>query len=174
MYIAQIEAEVGRINFDIPDSVASHMTPKEYVRSLCFEELSMAHSAAHSYRMAVKLLNRTLHRDAGMEVKTSTLNEHVESMGRKATAYLSDKAVWKYWKRTLKDTLAVSRMRTFSHNLPNYIRKLQVIPGMIILSMSRLRSTIMERMSTIRSKGMTWWQQQNPALRIRYIFQLMT
>ena len=93
MYIAQIEAEVGRINFDIPDSVASHMTPKEYVRSLCFEELSMAHSAAHSYRMAVKLLNRTLHRDAGMEVKTSTLNEHVESMGRKATAYLSDKAV---------------------------------------------------------------------------------
>lgn len=93
MYIAQIEAEVGRINFDIPDSVASHLTPKEYVRSLCFEELSMAHSAAHSYRMAVKLLNRTLHRDAGMEVKTSTLNEHVESMGRKATAYLSDKAV---------------------------------------------------------------------------------
>ena len=92
MYIAQIEAEIGRINFDIPDSVASLMTPKEYVRSLCFEELSMAHSAAHSYRMAVKLLNRTLHRDPDKEVKASTLNEHVESMGRKATACLNDKA----------------------------------------------------------------------------------
>lgn len=92
MYIAQIEAEIGRINFDIPDSVASLMTPKEYVRSLCFEELSMAHSAAHSYRMAVKLLNRTLHRDPDKEVKASTLNEHVESMGRKAMACLNDKA----------------------------------------------------------------------------------
>ena len=88
MYIAKIEAEVGRVDFDIPESVASLMTPKEYVRSLCFEELSVSYSAAHSYRQATKQLNRALRREADKEVKVSTLNEHVESMGRKAVACL--------------------------------------------------------------------------------------
>ena len=92
MYIAKIEAEVGRIDFDIPESVACLMTPKEYVRSLCFEELSAAHSAAHSYRLSAKLLNRALRRAPDKEVKVSTLNEHVEAMGRKATACLRRKA----------------------------------------------------------------------------------
>ena len=88
MYIAKIEAEVGRVDFDIPESVASLMMPKEYVRSLCFEELSVSYSAAHSYRQATKQLNRALRREADKEVKVSTLNEHVESMGRKAVACL--------------------------------------------------------------------------------------
>ena len=92
MYITEIEAEVGRVGFDIPLSVASLMTPKEYVRSLCFEELSAAYCTAHSYRMAVKLLNRTLRRTPDRCVKASTLNEHVESMGRKAAACLEGKA----------------------------------------------------------------------------------
>ncbi len=92
MYIAKIEAELGRIDFDIPESVASFMTPKEYVRSLCFEELSTKYSTAHSYRMAARLLNRSLHRTPEKEVKVSTLNEHIEFMGRKATARLQDKA----------------------------------------------------------------------------------
>ena len=88
MYIAKIEAEVGRVDFDIPESVASFMSPKEYVRSLCFEELSVSYSAAHSYRQAAKQLNRALRREADKEVKISTLNEHVESMGRKALTCL--------------------------------------------------------------------------------------
>lgn len=88
MYIAKIEAEVGRVGFDIPESVASSMSPKEYVRSLCFEELSVSYSAAHSYRQAAKQLNRALRREADKEIKVSTLNEHVESMGRKAMACL--------------------------------------------------------------------------------------
>lgn len=92
MYIAQIEAEVGRVDFNIPESIAILMTPKEYVRSLCFEELSVSYSAAHSYRMAVKLLNRSLRRESGKEVKISTLNEHVESLGRKAAVCLQEKA----------------------------------------------------------------------------------
>lgn len=92
MYIAKIEAEVGRVDFDIPESVASLMTPKEYVRSLCFEELSTMYSSAHSYRMAAKLLNRSLCRTPEREVKVSTLNEHIESMGRKATTQLQNKA----------------------------------------------------------------------------------
>ena len=88
MYMAKVEDEVGRIDFDIPESVASFMSPKEYVRSLCFEELSVSYSAAHSYQQAAKQLNRALRRERGKEVKVSTLNEHVESMGRKTTAYL--------------------------------------------------------------------------------------
>ena len=88
MYIAKIEAEVGRVDFDIPESVASFMTPKEYVRSLCFEELSVSYSASHSYRQAAKQLNRALRREQGKEIKVSTLNEHVESMGRKAVTCL--------------------------------------------------------------------------------------
>ena len=92
MYIAKIEAEVGRVGFNIPESVALSMSPKEYVRSLCFEELSMSYSAAHSYRQAAKQLNRSLRRGEGKEVKVSTLNEHVESMGRKAMECLQAKA----------------------------------------------------------------------------------
>ena len=88
MYIAKIEAEVGRVDFDIPEAVALFMSPKEYVRSLCFEELSVSYSAAHSYRQAAKQLNRALRREANKEVKVSTLNEHVESMGRKAVTCL--------------------------------------------------------------------------------------
>lgn len=88
MYIAKIEAEVGRVDFDIPESLASIMTPREYVRSFCFEELSMSYSAARSYRLAAKQLNRALHRAPDKEIKVSTLNEHVESMGRKAAACL--------------------------------------------------------------------------------------
>ena len=84
MYIAKIEAEVGRVDFDIPGSVASFMSPKEYVRSLCFEELSMSYSAASSYRQAEKQLNRALRREENKEIRVSTLNEHVESMGRRA------------------------------------------------------------------------------------------
>lgn len=92
MYIAKIEAEVGRVDFDIPESVASCMTPKEYVRSLCFEELSTAYSTSHSYRKAVELLNRSLHRMPGREIKVSTLNEHIETIGRRASACLQRKA----------------------------------------------------------------------------------
>lgn len=92
MYTAKIEAEVGRVGFNIPESVALPMSPKEYVRSLCFEELSMSYSAAHSYRQAAKQLNRSLRRGEGKEVKVSTLNEHIESMGRKAMECLQAKA----------------------------------------------------------------------------------
>lgn len=92
MYTAKIEAEVGRVGFNIPESVALSMSPKEYVRSLCFEELSMSYSAAHSYRQAAKQLNRSLRRGEGKEVKVSTLNEHIESMGRKAMECLQAKA----------------------------------------------------------------------------------
>ena len=92
MYIAKVEAEVGRVDFDIPESVASCMTPKEYVRSLCFEELSTVYSTSHSYRMAVKLLNRSLNRMPGREIRVSTLNEHIETIGRRASACLQRKA----------------------------------------------------------------------------------
>lgn len=90
MYITKIEAEVGRVDFDIPGSVAAFMTPKEYVRSLCFEELSMSYSTAHSYRQAAKQLNRALRRLPDREIKVSTLNEHIESVGKKATECLQD------------------------------------------------------------------------------------
>ena len=91
MYYAEMETEVGRVEFDIPETIAVYMTPKEYLRSLRLEEFVLAHCTCYSYRKSEQLINRALNREPGEKIKVSTLNDHVEALGEKASEYLADK-----------------------------------------------------------------------------------
>ncbi len=66
--------------------------PKEHLYSLAFEEILCRFCSNLSYRKSCTLLNAILHRLPGMEVKTSTLNEHIECHGRRAGEILQQKA----------------------------------------------------------------------------------
>ena len=173
MYIAKIEAEVGRIDFDIPESVASFMTPKEYVRSLCFEELSMSYSASHSYRQAAKQLNRALRREQGKEVKISTLNEHVESMGRKAVTCLQ---------ATAGETLE-AHLEGYTGDLTDEAIQSQLAelyPEAPSCACAQAGNPFKEQIEQYnsgkdecaRSKGGIWWKPRSPAPKVQCIFPL--
>lgn len=66
--------------------------PKEHLYSLAFDEILCRFCSSLSYRKSCALLNAILHRLPGMEVKTSTLNEHIECHGRRAGETLQQKA----------------------------------------------------------------------------------
>ena len=83
-----IEAEVGRVEFVLPETIARYTSPKEYFRSICFEELSLLLCTSCSYRKSEKILNRALHRPRVAEIRLTTLNDHVDSLGKKASTYL--------------------------------------------------------------------------------------
>lgn len=66
--------------------------PKEHLYSHAFEEILFRFCSNLSYRKSCTLLNAILHRLPGMEIKTSTLNEHIECHGRLAGEKLQQKA----------------------------------------------------------------------------------
>lgn len=87
-----VESEIGRIGCTVMDELASSLKPKEYVYSIAAEELVCRTTAVSSYRGAVGLLNRVLHRSDGKSFRTSTVAEHMESQGRKIGEYQHNKA----------------------------------------------------------------------------------
>ena len=58
------------------------MKPKQRLRSLSFSELNLRLVSQLSYRETTDVLNRVLHREESKEVKTSTLEDWVESYGK--------------------------------------------------------------------------------------------
>ena len=58
------------------------MKPKQRLRSLSFSELNLRLVSQLSYRETTDVLNRVLHREECKNVKTSTLEDWVESFGK--------------------------------------------------------------------------------------------
>lgn len=57
------------------------MKPKQRLQSICFRELYMELCEHLSYRSAVSVLNRLLHRENDRCIKVSTLEDRIESQG---------------------------------------------------------------------------------------------
>ena len=68
------------------------MKPKQRLRSTSFSELNLRLVTALSYREAVDVLNRVLHREKSDSVKTSTLEDWVESFGKSLSEGYNSKA----------------------------------------------------------------------------------
>ena len=94
---------MGRVPCTVIDSLASLLKPKEYIYSISTEELVYMANISGSYRGATKLMNRFLHRREGYAFKDSTMNEHIESQGKKIGAAQHAAA-----KRVLQETPGVS------------------------------------------------------------------
>ena len=68
------------------------MKPKQRLRSTSFRELSLRLVSELSYRDATDVLNRVLHRENRDSVKTSTMEDWVESFGKSLTEGYTAKA----------------------------------------------------------------------------------
>ena len=68
------------------------MKPKQRLRSASFRELSLRLVSELSYRDATDVLNRVLHRENRDSVKTSTMEDWVESFGKSLTEGYTAKA----------------------------------------------------------------------------------
>lgn len=71
---------------------AKGMKPKQRLRSTSFRELSLRLVSELSYRDATDVLNRVLHRENRDSVKTSTMEDWVESFGKSLTEGYTAKA----------------------------------------------------------------------------------
>ena len=68
------------------------MKPKQRLRSVSFSELNLRLATQLSYRETTDVLNRVLHREESKEVKTSTLEDWVESFGKSLSEGYMSKA----------------------------------------------------------------------------------
>ena len=68
------------------------MKPKQRLRSVSFSELNLRLATQLSYRETTDMLNRVLHREESKEVKTSTLEDWVESFGKSLSEGYMSKA----------------------------------------------------------------------------------
>ena len=71
---------------------AKGMKPKQRLRSASFCELNLRFVTALSYRETTDVLNRVLHREKSDSVKTSTLEDWVESFGKSLSEGYTSKA----------------------------------------------------------------------------------
>jgi hypothetical protein len=68
------------------------MKPKQRLRSTSFRELNLQLVSKLSYRDTADVLNRALHREEHESVKTSTLEDWVESFGKSLSEGYTSKA----------------------------------------------------------------------------------
>ena len=73
-------------------SATSGLKPKEKLCSTSFSELYLSLTGKLSYREAADTLNRLLHRGNGEKVQATTLENRVDSTGKKLSAAYMDKA----------------------------------------------------------------------------------
>lgn len=65
------------------DQFASELKPKEVVRSVNFEKMTLRISGDNSYRDSCDILNHFYHRNGSDSVRPNTLSDHVSSVGSK-------------------------------------------------------------------------------------------
>jgi hypothetical protein len=76
-----VDGEIGVFFVSVDKKSTKGMKPKQRLRSASFRELSLRLVSKLSYRDTTDVLNRALHRDECNSVKTSTMEDWVESFG---------------------------------------------------------------------------------------------
>jgi hypothetical protein len=87
-----LDCEVGVFSASVGKEPAKGLKPKQRLRSALFCELNLRLASKLSYRDAAGTLNRVLHRDEHNSVKTSTLEDWVESYGESLSDGYASKA----------------------------------------------------------------------------------
>ena len=77
-----VDCEIGVFSVAVDKKATRGMKPKQRLRSLSFSELNLRLVSQLSYRETTDMLNRVLHREECKNVKTSTLEDWVESFGK--------------------------------------------------------------------------------------------
>ena len=77
-----VDCEIGVFSAVVDKKSTKGMKPKQRLRSTSFRELSLQLVSKLSYRDTTDVLNRALHREERESVKTSTLEDWVESFGK--------------------------------------------------------------------------------------------
>ncbi|MBQ7432368.1 MAG: hypothetical protein IJV50_02750 [Lachnospiraceae bacterium] len=85
-----MDAEVGRISFNVHGLFADSLQPKERVLSLSFLEASSCVCVKTSYRDATDILNRFLGRTGAGTIKLRTLSDSICRIGNEISQELSD------------------------------------------------------------------------------------
>lgn len=76
-----VDCEIGVFSVAVGKNAVRGLKPKQRLRSRSFCELNLRLVSKLSYRDTADVLNRTLHREESGSVKTSTLEDWVESYG---------------------------------------------------------------------------------------------
>ena len=87
-----MDCEIGVFSVAVDKKAAKGMKPKQRLRSVSFSELNLRLATQLSYRETTDMLNRVLHREESKEVKTSTLEDWVESFGKSLSEGYMSKA----------------------------------------------------------------------------------
>ena len=87
-----VDCEIGVFSVAVDKNAAKGMKPKQRLRSLSFCELNLRLVSQLSYRETAGVLNRVLHREGSKKVKTSTLEDWVESFGKSLSEGYMSKA----------------------------------------------------------------------------------
>ena len=87
-----IDCEIGVFSVAVDKKATKGMKPKQRLRSLSFSELNLRLVSQLSYRETTDVLNRVLHREECQNVKTSTLEDWVESYGKSLSEGYMSKA----------------------------------------------------------------------------------
>ena len=77
-----VDCEIGVFSAALDKKAVSGLKPKQRLRSRSFCELNLRLVSQLSYRESAEMLNRVLHREERNSVKTSTLEDWVESYGK--------------------------------------------------------------------------------------------
>ena len=78
-----MDSEIGRIGCTVYDELASELKPKGYIYSFSLEKHLHIVVDKMSYRETTNILNMLYHRDMCKSLKTSTIEDHIESAGKK-------------------------------------------------------------------------------------------
>lgn len=76
-----VDCEIGVFSASVDKNSTKGMKPKQRLRSTSFRELCLRLVSELSYRDMTDVLNRALHREKRDSVKTSTMEDWVESSG---------------------------------------------------------------------------------------------
>ena len=87
-----VDCEIGVFSASVDKKSANGMKPKQRLRSTSLRELYLRLVSKLSYRDTTDVLNRALHREGGDGVRTSTMEDWVESFGESLSEGYTSKA----------------------------------------------------------------------------------
>lgn len=87
-----VDCEIGVFSASVDKNSTKGMKPKQRLRSTSFRELCLRLVSELSYRDTADVLNRALHREKRDSVKTSTMEDWVESFGKSLSEGYTAKA----------------------------------------------------------------------------------